>query len=73
MEDQVIMVDDVKVNGDNVVDLVRGSNLVGSKVQGLGVPAPRALCIRRGLRVKFCLHLLHALRLERDGCLLVLR
>ena len=50
----MIMVDDVKVNSDTVVDLVRGSNLVGSKVQGLGVPEPRALCIRRGLRVDIC-------------------
>ena len=32
-EDQLVMVDDVKVNGDNVVELVRGSNLVGTKVE----------------------------------------
>ncbi len=69
----MIMVDDVKVNSDTVVDLVRGSNLVGSKVQGLGVPEPRALCIRRGLRVDICSYFLHACRLERDGCLLRLR
>ena len=64
------MVDDVKVNGDNVVDLVRGSNLVGSKVQGLGGPAPRALCSRRGLcfRVEFRSDFLHALRLGKVGC-----
>ena len=34
-EDQLVMVDDVKVNGDNVVELVRGSNLVGTKVEEL--------------------------------------
>ena len=31
-EDQLIAVDDVKVNPHNVVELVRGSNLVGTKV-----------------------------------------
>ena len=33
MDDQVLLVDDIKVNGENVVELVRGSNLVGTKVR----------------------------------------
>jgi hypothetical protein len=31
-EDQIVLVDDVKVNNDNIVELVRGSNVVGTKV-----------------------------------------
>jgi CheY-like chemotaxis protein len=31
-EDQVLLVDDVKANKDNIVDLMRGSNLPGTKV-----------------------------------------
>ena len=32
VEDQILLVDDVKANKDNIVDLMRGSNLPGTKV-----------------------------------------
>jgi C-terminal processing protease CtpA/Prc len=32
VEDQILLVDDVKANNDNIVDLMRGSNLPGTKV-----------------------------------------